>query len=173
MNRRNNVVMGAIFVILGVLFLLNNLKIFNMHYSIFNIGYVISRFWPFLFLIIPGLAFHYAFFTGRKKEAGLLVPGGILLGIGITFQINMIFGWWNVLWPAYIMAVAVGLFELYVFGNREKGLLVPVGILGSLSIIFFAKELFSFSAGKLLIPVIFIAIGLSIIFGGRLDKKDF
>ena len=30
----------------------------------------------------------------------------------------------------FLLGIAVGLFELYLFGNHDKGLLVPVAILG-------------------------------------------
>lgn len=176
-NRRGNVVLGAIFVIIGVLLLLKTMNILDIYINIFDIGFLISRFWPAFFLIIPGLAFHYGFARGGRRDPGLLVPGGILLVLGIVFQINMLFGGWHILWPGYIFAVAFGLFELYLFGNRDKGLLIPVGILGGLSIIFFTsfslKELFSFSVNRFLIPLVLIVIGLIIVFRGDSRRKDF
>jgi hypothetical protein len=175
MNKTNRV-LGAILVILGALFLLKNLNIVNPLFDIFNFGFIISKLWPSLFLIIPGLLFHYGFFRGRRKDPGLLVPGGILLVLGIVFQINMLFGGWNITWPANIFAVAFGLFELYAFGNREKGLLIPIGILGGLSVIFFTafslNQLIGLNARNAITPLVLIIIGLIVIFGGR-RKKEF
>lgn len=168
-NRRGYVVAGALLVILGGLFLLRNLGV--LEFGIFNIGFMIAKFWPTLFLVIPGLLFHSVFFSGKSRDAGLLVPGGILLVLGITFQINMLFGMWHIMWPFYIMSVAVGLFELYVFGNREKGLLIPVGILAGFSLFFFAgfslRQLLSINVGQYVFPAVLILIGAAILLKGR------
>lgn len=175
MNKSSKV-LGLILVILGALFLLKNFNIMDPFFQLFSLGNLIGKFWPSLFLIIPGLLFHYGYFSGRRKDPGLLVPGGILLVLGVVFQINMLFGLWDILWPIYIFSVAFGLFELYSFGNREKGLLVPVGILGGLSLVLFSafsiKKIFAFSTNQYIVPVILIVIGMIVLFGGR-RKKDF
>ena len=175
MNNKTNRILGAVFVIVGALFLLKNLDIMKPFFDMFNLGHIISRFWPSLFLLIPAFFFHYGYFSGRKKDPGLLVPGGILLVLGVTFQINMLFGLWDVTWPLNIFAVAFGLFELYYFGNREKGLLIPIFILGGLSFIFLTsfsfKELLGYSASKVAIPLLLIVIGLFVIFGGKRNRN--
>lgn len=169
MRRKSTVIIGLILIFLGVAFLLKNFGIFEIYFDIFDIGFIVSRFWP-LFLIIPGLIFHYSFFTAKTSDPGLLVPGGILLTMGITCQLSMLFGLWSYLWPGFILAVAVGLFELYLFGNREKGLLIPVFILGGLSLIFFAMMF-----GRIwilrtyLIPAILIIGGILIVTRNRKD----
>lgn len=167
MHKKGNLILGLFFVIIGILFLLDNLNILSIK---FDIGFFFVNFWP-LFVIIPGLAFHYAFFAGRNRDAGLLVPGGILLIIGLTLQISQIFNIWHITWPGYILAVAVGLYELYLFGSRERGLLIPVGILGGLSVIFFVsfsvKEILGFGISKILVPVVLIIIGLSVLSKGN------
>lgn len=176
MHNKSGRVLGVILVILGALFLLKNLDIMGPFFNIFDLGYLVSKFWPSLFLLVPAFFFHYGYFAGRRKDPGLLVPGGILLILGATFQINMLFGGWDVTWPLNIFAVAFGLFELYYFGNREKGLLIPIFILSGLSLIFFTtfsmNELFGYNTKKIAIPLVLIAIGLIVIFGGR-RKKDF
>lgn len=169
--KRSGKVLGGILIILGALFLLDNLNIIDPIAEYFNIGFIIGKFWATLFLILPGLMFHLGFFSGNRRNPGLLVPGGILLVLGIVFQINMLIGGWSILWPLYIFSVAFGLFELYVFGSRDKGLLIPVGILGGISAIFF----FSFSLGKILsfstrsfvLPLVLIGAGLMVLFRGR------
>ncbi len=70
----------------------------------------------------------------------MLVPGGVLLVVGLVNQISFMFNIWHILWPGFVFAPAFGLFELYWFGKKEKGLLVPVGILTALSLIFFASS---------------------------------
>lgn len=174
MNKSNRI-LGTVFIIVGAMFLLKNLDIMKPFFDIFDPGYIISRFWPSLVLLVPAFIFHYRFFSGRKKDPGLLVPGGILLVLGIAFQINMLFGMWEVTWPLNIFAVAFGLFELYYFGNREKGLLIPIFILGGLSFIFFTsfslRELLGFNASKAAIPLVLIVIGLIVIFGGKKNRN--
>lgn len=162
MNRKNRgaMIIGLLLIVFGVLFLLDNLGIFSINFNIFDIGFLISRFWP-LFIIIPGLIFHATYFNSKTSDAGILVPGGILLTAGMTCQLSMLFGLWGVLWPGFILSVAVGLFELYVFGNRDKGLLIPVFILGSLSLIFFAMSLGRiFYIRTFLIPAVLILGGI-------------
>ena len=175
MNNKTNRIIGIVFVIVGALFLLKNLDIMKPFFDIFDLGYIISRFWPSLFLLFPSFLFHYGFFNGRRKDPGLLVPGGILLVLGVTFQINMLFGMWDVTWPLNIFAVAFGLFELYYFGNREKGLLIPIFILGGLSFIVFSsfcqRVLLGYSASKVAIPLLLIAIGLYVVFSGKRNRN--
>lgn len=166
-KRKGTMIIGLVLILLGIVYLLNNFNIFEIYFDIFDIGFIFSRFWP-LIIIIIGLVFHYSFFTGKTSDAGLLVPGGILLVIGITCQISMLFDLWGYLWPGFIFAVAVGLFELYVFGSKEKGLLIPVFILGGLSIIFLTMSL-----GRIwilrtyLIPIILILGGVLIVAKNR------
>lgn len=169
MNKKHSgtMIVGLVLILIGILYLLDNLGIFEIYFDIFDIGFLFSRFWP-LFIIVLGLIFHYAFFTAKSSDAGLLVPGGILLTIGATCQLSMLFGLWSYLWPGFILAVAVGLFELYIFGSKEKGLLIPVFILGGLSLIFFAISLGRISFLRMyLIPAILILGGLLIVARNR------
>ena len=178
MNRTGKV-LGSIFIILGALFLLKNLNINEPFWNNFNIGSIIAVFWPSLFLLLPGVLFHLGFFSGRKRDPGVLVPGGILLVLGAAFQINMLIGGWDIMWPVYIFSVAFGLFELYAFGTREKALLIPIGILSGLSVLFFisfsANRLLGFSTKPFIVPAILIGIGLIVLFGGKGGKgrKEF
>jgi hypothetical protein len=67
--------------------------------------------------------------------------------------------------------VAFGLFELYIFGDREKGLLIPVGILGGLSFLFFfsfsLSKLLSFNTGPYAMPLLLIGVGLIVMSSGK------
>lgn len=172
MNHRNNSVLGIIFIVLGILFLLGN--ILGMRFDIFDVGFFFSHFWP-IFIIIPGIAFHSAFFSGKNTDAGVLVPGGILLTIGAVCQVSVLFGIWSAMWPGFILAVAVGLFELYLFGSRDKGLLIPVGILGGLAIfsyMFTLPTLVSHSLRPYILPAFLILLGLSIFLKNK-PKNEF
>jgi hypothetical protein len=169
MNNRNKgtMIIGIVLILIGLAYLLNNLGIFQIYFDIFDIGFLFSHFWP-LIIIVAGLAFHFSFFTGKTSDAGLLVPGGILLVIGITCQISMLFNVWGYLWPGFILAVAVGLFELYAFGTKEKALLIPVFILGGLSLIFYAMMLGRVWFLRMyLVPAILILGGVLIVVRNR------
>jgi|HigsolmetaAR203D_1030402.scaffolds.fasta_scaffold01203_14 hypothetical protein len=99
---------------------------------------VFAYFWPLFFVIPFGVIFHWWFFrTGSPNMAGLLVPGGIFLTVGVVSQLATLFDAWKYLWPGLVLAPAVGLFELYLFGGRQRGLLIPVGILAFIAGIFF------------------------------------
>ncbi|MGL5353399.1 MAG: hypothetical protein ACRDA5_08725, partial [Clostridium sp.] len=91
---------------------------------VFNINLVIGlEFWP-LFVLVPGLCFEYAYFS-KRQFPGLLVPGGILTTIGLLFIFETITRWRfsGITWGIYPLAVAIGLFQLYLFGGRKKELL--------------------------------------------------
>lgn len=168
MNRTGKT-LGGIIVIIGILFLLK-----NFHILAFDPFWILSRFWAAIFIMLPGFMFHSRFFSGNRRNPGLLVPGGILLVTGTALQIGSLFGGWNIIWPAFIFSVAVGLFELYYFGNRERGLLIPAGILTGLSALFFMSfslgQLIRFSTRPFILPVVLIGTGLVFMLGNR-NKK--
>lgn len=155
MNRNSNVVIGTVLIAMGALFLLSNLG-----YLSFSWNYV----WP-LALLVPGIYMHFAFFTGIDRNPGILVPGGILTTYGALFYANVFFGWHMMadLWPMFLVGIAVGLFELYVFGSRDKGLLVPVFILGGIGLSALLRNFISFDLKNYLVPLILIVIGIVII----------
>lgn len=68
--------------------------------------------WPF-FLIGPGLGFLMMYLLG-KRDSGLLVPAGILLGLGLVFWA----GWNNfsLLWPLILIAIGIRL----ILKHRHK-----------------------------------------------------
>ena len=156
MNRNSNVVIGALLIALGTLFLLSNLG-----YISFSWNYI----WP-LALLVPGIYMHFAFFTGIDKNPGILVPGGILTTYGALFYANVFFGWhiMSDLWPIFLVGIAIGLFELYLFGSRDKGLLAPVIILGGIGLLTLLRNFISFNLKDYLVPLILIVIGIAIIF---------
>ena len=156
--KRTNILVGSLFIIFGIVLgisLLTDLKF---------------EFWP-LFILIPGLIFELSFFNSRKKaDPGLLVPGGILTVIGLLFFFQTLTDWkYNEhLWPVYMLAVAVGLFQLYIFGGREKGLLIPVGILTGLFVIFTVGSLSTIKDYfRYIGPVVIIIIGVIVLLTGK------
>ncbi len=157
--RGKNYFGGIILIIIGVAAILNN--IFNIRF------FTMSQLWP-MFVLIPGLSFEAAYFS-RGREPGLLVPGGILTTIGTLFFFETFTNWHfaEYTWPIYLLAVAIGLFQLYLFGGRKRGLLVPVFILTAISVIAFVTMLvgnvFYWVNTSLIIPIIFISMGVYIL----------
>ncbi|WP_274361326.1 hypothetical protein [Paenibacillus thermotolerans] len=170
---KKQTVFGALLILLGAYLFLNR------GVSI-DAGTIIGHMWPTMFLLPLGVFFHWMYFSVTdRKGVGLLVPGGIVFTVGVVCQIATWFDSWGYMWPGFIMAVAVGLFELYWFGGRQKGLLIPIAILSVLSAMFFA--VFSIGAifGSLfnspVAAIILVAAGLAVLLFGNKSKgnKDF
>lgn len=77
------------------------------------------------------------------EQAGLLVPGGMFLVLGCLFWFETATGWAYsaMTWPVYIWAPALGLFELWYFGGRKTGALIPALILTAAGALCFAGML--------------------------------
>jgi len=152
--KKINYLFGLLLLFIGVLLILAN-------FGVIKIGW--DNLWP-LFLLIPGIVFELSYFIYRK-DAGLLVPGGILITYGLLFSVNVIYGWHLMenLWPIFPLGVAIGLLQLFLFGGREKGLLIPVGILGVISLFFLINNLL-FIDFRLLAGILLMLIGIWVIF---------
>jgi len=152
--KKINYLSGLLLLFIGVLLILAN-------FGVIKIGW--DNLWP-LFLLIPGIVFELSYFIYRK-DAGLLVPGGILITYGLLFSVNVIYGWHLMenLWPIFPLGVAIGLLQLFLFGGREKGLLIPVGILGVISLFFLINNLL-FVDFRLLAGILLMLIGIWVIF---------
>ncbi|MBU5592945.1 hypothetical protein KQI89_14415 [Clostridium sp. MSJ-4] len=158
--KKSNMTFGIVLILIGLGSLIN--RIFFIDIISFK------NLWP-LFLLIPGIMFEVRYFETRK-DPGILVPGGILTTLGVLFLLENLTNWQlkQYIWPLYPLSVAVGLFQLYWFGNRERGLLIPVFILTLVSTISLINQLFSqvfyWMNYKIIFPIILIAIGLYILF---------
>ncbi len=122
--------------------------------------------WVLIFWIL-GFAFEVGYFKDPStKSIGLLVPGGLFLTLGFIFSFCSIFGydWMEILWPLFILAPGVGIFQLYLFGDKNKALLIPVGILGTMSGIFLFMNLGHLFLFNLTFPIILIVIGVFLMF---------
>jgi hypothetical protein len=158
----------------GIILILLGLALFSTRTIFIDTGYVFGYFWPSMFVIPLSVFFHWMYFgLTSRKGVGLLIPGGILFVTGVVCQISMLFDVWEYTWPGFIMAVAVGLFEFYWFSGRNKWLLIPINILGVISILFFsiftAGALFN-GVGRPLVAVALIGLGVLLFFN---KKKDY
>lgn len=154
--KTKNLFWGILFILLGAFLLLGK--------YVFLDFFSISKLWPF-FVLVPGLAFEASYFLD-KKNAGILVPGGILTTIGLLFFFETYTNWSHAgyTWPIYILAVAIGLFQLYYFGGRQKGLLIPVFILTLVAAVsaftMLSNSLFKGLDFTYFIAIIFILLGI-------------
>jgi hypothetical protein len=85
----------------------------------------------------------------------------------------MLFDIWSYMWPGFPLAVAFGLLEFCWFGGRNRWILVPVFILGSVSLIFFTiftlGTIINFNFfGQTSAAIALIVLGLAIM----LNKKQ-
>jgi len=158
----NKIIPGIVLIVVGLFLLANNLGLVILD---------ISKLWP-LFLLIPGLLFEFSYFV-RRRDVGVLVPGGILTVYGCLFFVNILTNWnaMDRLWPFFIFGPAVGLFQLYLFGGREKGVLIASGILGAISMIMLSFTMYGF-ASNYIAPVALILFGLMIMFKGNKNKEE-
>lgn len=165
---KRNIYLGTALILVGALLFSN--QFFN--YNFFSMEF----FWP-VFVLIPGLVFEASFFVSGRN-AGLLVPGGILTTIGLLFFFETFTNWRfaEYTWPVYILAVAIGLAQLYLFGIRQRGLLVPIFILTLVAVVSFAMlvfgGIFSWLNYSMVLPVVLILIGLYILVGKNFSAKQ-
>ncbi|ANE45613.1 membrane protein [Paenibacillus swuensis] len=163
-------IFGLALMILGLFLFLNN-------GDSFSTGDVFSTFWPTLFVFPVSLFLHWLYFGMiGPKGVGLVVPAGVLTVVAIVCQIATLFDNWSVMWPGFLLAPALGLLELYIFGGRNKFLLIPVTVLTSVSIVFFAsfslQSIFNSLTGQPVIAIVMILIGaLALISGGRKAER--
>ncbi|HEU4962814.1 MAG TPA: hypothetical protein VFV52_03005 [Bacilli bacterium] len=101
------------------------------------------------------------------------IIGGALIVIGLLLAMNTLgvtdFGIGD-LWPFFLNGPAVGLFELYLFGYRQPGLLIPVVVLTVIALVFLGINLLSGLLGGG-IGVGLVLLGVYLVFG-RSKKRD-
>jgi len=157
---------GLFFVVIGILALLAAINAISLSWDYF---------WP-LFILVPGLAFEFSYFNRKSKDyrnAGILVPGGILLTVSVIFYINIFFGWhlMEYMWPLFILAPAIGLFQLYFFGKRNKGVLMATGILAGIGFFALIINLLRIDFFVYIFSIGLIAVGVYFIFRGIEPSK--
>ena len=155
--------MKALRLIIGFLLIL--VGVTSLVTYVFHLeNYLVHNLW-FLLILIPGLYFEMNYFQ-TKKNPGQLVPGGILTVIGLLFCFEILTRWdySNYTWPIYLLAVAFGLLQLYLYDHKDKGLLIPITILCFISLLFYVQL---FISSSLLLAICLIIIGLYILFQKR------
>jgi len=124
---------GLFLIAVGLIVVVNRLS----GDRLFNFDYL----WPF-FITFLGLAFEISHFK-YKINPVVLVPGGILMTIGLLhiFE-NFTKGLYSeYAWPVYLIAVAIGIFQMFL-ADRHKGLLIPVFILLGIAVVAYVTMIF-------------------------------
>jgi hypothetical protein len=154
----NRYSIGLIIVAVGIILLLGKLGVF---------GFVWQLFWPVL-ILGAGLLLHALYFN-RTLPSGILILAGILITISVLFLLCTLFGWglMKYLWPGFLFAVAVGLYEYYVFDKHSprETFFVAVG-LTIVSGVLFGMTILS-TVGITFIALILIAVGAYMMFNKR------
>lgn len=155
MSDNNKLMTGILILAAGVIILLGKWGVFS---------FLGKALWP-LILLIPGILLHLWVFS-RRGSSELLLPAGILVVYSVLFFIGIIWGWaflFHKMWPAFILGIAVGLFEYYAYAaQRQSGMLLTAVVLGALSIILLGWSMFSFSFVYLL-AIVLIVVGIWLI----------
>ena len=101
---------GILLIALGVFFILVKLDILDWR---------IDHLWTYLIMIV-GAAF-WVRFLFEKEKPGVLMPGTILLTIGLMFNYASRNGWHTMehLWPFFILAPAFGFYALFFIRGQS------------------------------------------------------
>jgi hypothetical protein len=130
---RQSATVGIGVLAVGLIILLGKLGVF---------AFIGAVFWP-LFILIPGVLLHVLYF-GRIVPSVALIPAGILTVVSVILLIGNWFGWglMKYMWPLFLFAIAVGLYEFYVFGySRSRQIWTAAVLLAALSIVLFGMTL--------------------------------
>jgi hypothetical protein len=160
-EKRPSLVPGLLLVLVGIAFLLANLGAFKIRGDLI---------WTYL-LIIIGVVFWLSFFFDRSR-IGNLMPGSVLLTIGLLFHHTSTQGWdtLSYLWPFFILAPAFGFYAMFVLGTRERGLLVPAGILTVIALFFFLQG--TNRDLRLIWPAVLIVLGVLFLYRGLRSPRE-
>lgn len=153
--KHSNRGLGIILLIIGIVMLLNNIEIIK-----FNI----ELFWP-LFMIIPGIMFHLAFFNGKSQDnPAVLMPAAVLSIYGLYFLFSILTNWQfsHMMWPIIPMGIGVGFYEMYYFAGKKRQHGIAALSVISLSILAFVIDTFNLNFHYLL-PILLIVAGIIIV----------
>ncbi|MBN1373873.1 hypothetical protein JW962_00870 [Candidatus Dojkabacteria bacterium] len=167
------ITLGISILLIGAMLLAENLF---PGFSFFDM----AIFWP-IFVIIPGI-FFWSGFLSNRKDWGLVIPGTILIILGLGFFVNMIvsryLGYgqiWSITSFMYTGSVSAAFFIAWYFADSKDkdGLLIPACILLAVSgSTFFNTALvgvrnFINSVMKILLPLSIIGVGIWLLSGRR------
>ena len=163
MKTKVNILMGLFFIMFGIIFLLNNMGILDIYLDMFVIVALINNYWPLIFIFSPGVLIHILFFRRKRNDKVLLVPAGFLTIFGIILQILVSGKIHGFFWSGFFISLALSLLELYILGDRNKKILIPVYLFAGVSLLFFvlsASKPGDINVIQVIISLAFIAAGI-------------
>jgi hypothetical protein len=150
----NRFAFGVVAILAGIIILLGKLGFFHF-------------FWPLLFIAI-GIGLHMSYFRGSGNSQSL-VYAGISVTYGLIFFYCKAAGWNQLswLWPGFILGIAIGLYEKYVYGGRQS----PSALYGAISLaivstVFFFLSIL-FHSGATFIAICLIILGGYVVLRAR------
>lgn len=174
MRDRGTLYVGILLVLLGALLFFVALSDSLLGPLGIRAGW--GRLWPLLALYV-GAAFWLPFalwWERRAQFAGLAVPGAIITANGLVLLYQSLTGdWgsWAYLWALEPVAVAAGLFLLYLLTGRPRGLLVAVGIVGGVGMLFLVLFAAAFGGAlRYLVPVALVIVGALLFLRGIQER---
>lgn len=126
--------------------------------------------WP-VAMIFAGLCMHFAVMDDRAVW-GLVIPGAILVCVGVLFFICSNFGWrylgdW---WPVFILGVGLGLIEGWFFGGRNAGLIISGSVVSVIGLAYLLQNLLYWR--NIVLPLCFITGGVLVLaLGNRKGRQ--
>lgn len=168
-RRNGGTLVAAVLLIgIGLFFLLVNTSVIRVS---------IGQLWPAIPTLI-GAALFVQFFTGGRRDPGLVTGGAIFLLTGLFFFLftlgvaiepfgQITWGDMAVLWPTLPTIIGVALLMRWLFGGlRDHGLLIPVTLFLLVGLSGFAFTLRRIPALSILVdywPALLILIGLIVL----------
>jgi hypothetical protein len=148
-EKKHSPVPGIVFIVIGLVLLIGNIMLGRLDTDVL---------WTYI-VIVLGIIFWIAYLVDRSRIS-MLMPGTVLITIGIVLNYCVRTNWTNisVLIAFIILAPAFGFYLMFLLGKREKGLLIPAGILTILGVLQLFQGL-HVSIGYLL-PIFLILIGV-------------
>lgn len=166
MKNRNHLVLGLMLILAGAVVLLGQMGILHLSWA---------TAWP-LILVGLGIMFHLFFLVSGGRASGNLVPGGVLLTLGLLFEFCALngWGWMSSLWPIAIMAPGVGLLESGLLGGsfaRHQGEIIAGAVLLLVGGLMLAMQNVP-DAIRFVLPAGLIAAGLLVLISGLLAGRS-
>lgn len=160
--KKSNIFLGGLLILIGLMSIFHRLNYFGLFSSKFIFA---------LAILILGIAFDLSYFIGRKSSTNL-VPGGILITLGIYYIFKSYFyiGALNVVtWQIYALSLSVGLYQLYIFAGRERSNFILATVLAVISIFSATSNIFKIILPvwfdkNFILPVILIVVGIYVLF---------
>ncbi|URZ16289.1 hypothetical protein [Clostridium felsineum] len=160
--KKSNVFLGGLLVLIGVIAIFQKFNYFGYFSSKSMIGFI---------LLLIGIALDLSYFAS-KKSSNNLIPGGILITLGIFYIAKSyfyIYALSAISWQIYTFSVAVGLYQAYIFSTKDKPTLIIATVLAVISIFSAVSNMFRillpiwFNRG-FIFPIILILAGIYLLF---------